>query len=134
MSALPRVVLVPGVFDTLHRGHINLLWRARQLCDVLIVGVVSDRGARAYKGRAPVEDQETRLLNIAQLSFVDAVEIQPTTDPSPLLERFRPDALIHGDDWRELREGNETLERLGIKFVTLPYTHGISSSQLRAVG
>jgi glycerol-3-phosphate cytidylyltransferase len=128
----PRIVFVPGVWDLLHVGHLNLLWRARQLGDVLVVGVVSDTGALAYKARRPVERVGVRMARVERLGFVDVVEMQGTTDPTPLLERFRPHALVHGDDWSKLREGHATLQRLGIEFVRLPYTPGISTTLLRA--
>lgn len=130
----PRVVYVPGVFDLLHRGHINLLWRARQLGDILIVGVVSSEGCNSYKGRFPAQSVSDRINAIKQLTFVDVVEVQQTTDPTQLLERYLPDVLIHGNDWEKLIEGNETLQRLGIELVLLPYTIGISSTSLREQG
>lgn len=135
----PIVIFVPGVFDLLHAGHLTLLHRARALADVggrgiLVVGVVSDPGVVAYKGRMPAQNVQLRIQNVARLSFVDVVERQATTDPTPLLERFRPHALVHGDDWSRLREGQETLDRLGIEFVQLPYTPGISTTILRAAG
>jgi rfaE bifunctional protein nucleotidyltransferase chain/domain len=128
-----RVIYAPGCWDLLHRGHINLLWRAKALGDVLVVGVVSDAGAAAYKGRFPVQNTQARMDAVAGLTFVDCVVFQPTTDPTQLLERFRPDVLVHGDDWAQLREGHETLERLGIEYVALPYTPGISTTLLRTV-
>lgn len=132
----PVVIFVPGVWDLLHYGHLTLLHRARALADaggrgILVVGVVSDAGTAAYKGRPPEQSQALRVQTIARLTFVDVVEVQPTTDPTPLLERFRPHALVHGDDWSRLREGHETLDRLGIEFVRLPYTPGISTTLLR---
>lgn len=132
---LPCIVFVPGVFDLLHAGHINLLWRAKQLAPdvVLVVGVVSDHGTGAYKGRFPAENSQLRMQRVERLAFVDVVEMQQTTDPTPLLERFRPHKLVHGDDWERLREGHDTLERLGIEFVRLPYTPGVSTTMLRAV-
>lgn len=128
----PRIVFVPGAFDLCHVGHLNLLWRARQLGDVLVVGVVSDAGVIAYKHRAPVQNAQQRIRAIERLRFVDVVELQRTTDPTPLLERFRPAMLVHGDDWERLREGHETLERLGVEFVRLPYTPEVSTTQLRS--
>ena len=129
----PRIVYVPGVWDLLHRGHLNLLWRAKALGDVLVVGVVSDTGCKAYKGRFPAQVQELRIRALERLGFVDVVVAQRTTDPTPNLERFRPDALVHGDDWAELREGQDTLDRLGIEWVSLPYTPEISTSKLRGI-
>lgn len=130
----PRIVFVPGVWDLLHAGHLNLLWRARQLGDVLVVSVVEDDGVFAYKHRMPAETCALRLAKISHLSFVDVAEVQKTTDPTPLLERFRPAVLAHGDDWERLREGHETLERLGIEFVRLPYTPEVSTTLLRRLG
>lgn len=130
----PRVVFVPGCWSILHAGHVSILWRAKQLGDVLVVGVVSDAGVRDYKGRFPFDNVQMRIEAVRRLSFVDVVARQETTDPTPLLERFRPDVLVHGDEpnWQRLREGHDTLERLGIEFVLLPYTEGISTTILRA--
>lgn len=130
----PRIVFVPGVWDLLHAGHLNLLWRAKQLGDVLVVGVVSDTGTEAYKGRRPAQSERLRLQTVGRLGFVDVVELQATTDPTPLLERFRPAQLVHGSDWDRLREGHETLGRLGIEFVRLPYTPEVSTTLLRRLG
>lgn len=131
----PRLIYTAGVWDLLHRGHINLLWQSRALGDVLVVGVVSDDGVERYKGRRPVENIVARTEAARRLPFVDVVAVQHTTDPSELLERFRPDVMTHGDDWDRLREGHETLERLGVEWVTIPYTRGVSSTALReAVG
>jgi glycerol-3-phosphate cytidylyltransferase len=127
----PLICYTAGVFDLLHRGHINLLWRSRQLADILVVGVVSDEGTRLYKDRLPVENLVTRIRNVRQLSFVHVVVEQKTTDPSENLERFYPDMMTHGDDWEKLRQGHETLERMGIEFCLLPYTQGISTTLLR---
>lgn len=128
----PRVVFTAGCFDLLHRGHVNLLWRSRALGDVLVVGVVSDRGAADYKGRFPLRTVDRRIRDIETLGIANGgVWLQQTTDPTPLLLRFRPDVMTHGDDWGRLREGHETLEQLGIEWVLLPYTEGVSTTILR---
>lgn len=127
----PKVVMASGVFDLLHRGHINLLWRAKQLGDLLVVGVVSDAGCHAYKAVWPIQHQQLRIQIIERLGFVDVVLPQHGTDPTELLERIRPDVLVHGDDWSTLRAGQETVERLGIEWVLLPYTPDVTSTQLR---
>lgn len=125
-----RIIYCPGVWDLLHRGHLNILRASRAMGEMLIVGVVSDDGVEAYKGRRPVHDEQTRLEVIRSLRMVDGARIQPTTDPTPILEALipRPTALTHGDDWERLREGQETLDLLGIEFRLIPYTHGVSSS------
>jgi glycerol-3-phosphate cytidylyltransferase len=126
-----RLGYVPGVFDLLHEGHLNLLRRAREQCDLLAVGVVSDAGCEAYKGKRPVQHEDTRLEVIRNLRMVSCGVMQATTDPTPNLHVLRPQALFHGDDWTRLLEGQETLEALGIAFVLLPYTPGVSTSLLR---
>jgi rfaE bifunctional protein nucleotidyltransferase chain/domain len=126
-----RVIYSAGVWDLLHRGHLNMLWQSKQLGDVLVVGVVSDAGTLAYKHRCPVQNSQARMRAIEQLAFVDAVVLQEGTDPTRMLERFRPDVMTHGDDWPELLEGHETLARLGVEWVLVPYTPGISTTILR---
>jgi rfaE bifunctional protein nucleotidyltransferase chain/domain len=126
-----RVIYTAGVWDLLHRGHLNMLWASKALGDVLVVGVVSDSGCQAYKGRRPAQNVQQRMEAIKRLGFVDVVEMQSTTDPSENLFRFRPDVMTHGDDWSELLEGNDTLAELGIEFRLLPYTEGVSTTLLR---
>lgn len=127
---MPRVIYCPGVWDLLHRGHLNMLWASKSRGDILVVGVVWDSGVFAYKGIYPVENLQQRMRRVRQLGFVDVVIDQRTTDPTSNLERFRPDALVHAG-WDRLREGHDSLERLGVEFVNLPYTEGVSSTELR---
>lgn len=131
-TTMARIGMTSGVWDLLHRGHLNLLWRSKQLCDILIVGVVSDAGCFDYKGHYPVWNSAQRERAIRQLGFVDVVIAQRGTDPTEHLERFQPSIFTHGDDWERLKEGHETIDRLGIQFIKLPYTPGVSSTELRA--
>lgn len=126
-----RIVMTSGVFDLLHVGHLNLLRNARNLGDVLVVGVLTDEGAKAYK-REPVQDEVTRLEVIRALDCVDFAFLQRDTDPTRELEVIRPDVLAHGSDWARLLRGQETVERLGIQWALLPYTEGVSTSELVA--
>jgi glycerol-3-phosphate cytidylyltransferase len=127
----PTVVYTAGVWDLFHRGHLNLLWQSRQLGDVLIVGVVTDRGVLAYKDREPVDNLWERMGKIEDLPWVDMVMEQEGTDPSDNLRRIMPDVFTHGSDWERLKEGHDTLEELGIEYVSIPYTPGISTTILR---
>lgn len=120
-----------GVFDLFHGGHLNLLWESKQLGDLLVVGVVSDQGCHAYKGIYPHQTLSARMDAIRQIAWVDVVVPQETTDPSYNLRRFLPHCMTHADDWTRLREGQETLEELGITWHLIPYTKGISSTILR---
>jgi glycerol-3-phosphate cytidylyltransferase len=127
----PTVVYTAGVWDLFHRGHLNILWQSRQLGDVLVVGVVTDRGVVAYKDREPVDNLWERMGKIEDLPWVDMVMEQEGTDPSDNLRRILPDVFTHGSDWERLKEGHDTLEELGIEYVSIPYTPGISTTILR---
>jgi D-beta-D-heptose 7-phosphate kinase / D-beta-D-heptose 1-phosphate adenosyltransferase len=128
----PTIVYTAGVWDILHRGHLNLLWQSRQLGDVLVVGVVGDVGVRAYKARRPEEALFYRLQRIQRIPWVDVAIEQASTDPTENLRRFLPDIFTHGSDWDRLKQGHETLEELGIEYVTIPYTKEISTTILRS--
>lgn len=129
-----RIVYHAGVWDLFHAGHLSVLERSKALGDLLVVGVVTDDGAAAYK-RRPFIPQDERLAIVRALRCVDAAFLQPGTDPSPVLEALdalglRPAVMAHGDDWSELREGMDTLERLGIELVLLPYGEGTGTTGL----
>lgn len=124
------IVMTSGVWDLFHIGHINILKKSKALGDKLVVGVVSDDGVEAYKGRKPIFNEKQRLEIIRSLKFVDYASIQPTTDPTPLVCRYRPHIFTHGDDWKELIEGQETLIARAIKFKLLPYTKNISTTKI----
>jgi len=126
-----RVIYTAGVWDILHRGHINFLRESAKLGDILIVGVVTDRGTEEYKHIWPVQDHYARKEQVSQLPWVTLTVLQDGTDPTDNLRRFRPDIFTHGDDWDRLMQGHETLEELGIEYRTIPYTPGISSTILR---
>lgn len=128
---MKRTIYTAGVWDLIHTGHLNILRKSKALGDTLIVGVVSDDGTEAYKGRPPIQNQTTRKAVVEALDCVDFAVIQPTTDPSPILEAIQPDVMTHGDDWDRLKLGQETVERLGIEWVLIPYTPEISTTQLR---
>jgi rfaE bifunctional protein nucleotidyltransferase chain/domain len=118
-----------GVYDLLHEGHCRLLQESKKLCDKLVVGVVSDQGASKYK-RLPIDPETRRLARIQALGCVDLAIIQQESDPTRELEVIRPHIFTHGSDWDRLKFGHETLERLGIKYITLPYTEGVSTTKI----
>lgn len=125
--------MTSGVFDICHAGHLNILYRARQLGDLLIVGVVTDDGTQAYKGARPAEPEHARLAAIRRLGLAHVVELQPTTDPTPLIERFHPDIYCHADGDGEWSVLQERVRAAGCPcYINLPYTPDISSTLLRA--
>jgi glycerol-3-phosphate cytidylyltransferase len=138
MSGAKRIIYTAGCWDLLHAGHLNILRRSKALGDLLVVGVLTDLGAAAYKPRPPVYNEHARMELVRSLGFVDAAVLQPGTDPSPVLEALAavgacPAVMTHGDDWKELREGNETLARLGVELVLIPYTPDVSTTRVRSL-
>jgi phosphoenolpyruvate phosphomutase / 2-hydroxyethylphosphonate cytidylyltransferase len=122
--------------DLIHPGHINVLKQAADLGDV-VVGLLTDRAIASYK-RLPHMTYEQRLAVVENLKGVTEVVPQETLDYVPNLERLQPDYVVHGDDWRSGVQQQtrqrviDALARWGGRLVEVPYTEGISSSQLNA--
>ncbi|WP_173924182.1 D-glycero-beta-D-manno-heptose 1-phosphate adenylyltransferase [Agromyces sp. Marseille-P2726] len=95
-----RVVFTNGCFDVLHVGHTTYLKQARELGDVLVVGVNSDDSVRRLKGPArPVNSAEDRAGLLAALEWVDYVTVFDEDTPIALIERLRPDVYVKGGDY-----------------------------------
>lgn len=130
--ATHRIVFTNGCFDILHLGHASYLADARDLGDVLVVGLNTDESVRRLKGtNRPVKDQDTRALLLASLQVVDLVVLFPEETPSELIRLVKPDVLVKGGDYRkEEIAGYETVTAHGGKIVTIPFVKGHSSSSL----
>ncbi len=127
-----KIVFTNGCFDLLHRGHITLLAKARDLGDVLIVGLNSDASVRRLKGpQRPILDQQTRALNLASLVFVDAVVIFDQDTPAELIELVQPDVLVKGGDYAEDEiVGADFVRQKGGQVVRIPLVEGQSTSAI----
>lgn len=132
-----KVGYTVGVFDLFHVGHLNLLERCKEMCDILIVGVCDDNYVRDIKHKEPVfsENERVRILNA--LKCVDKAELvnyEITEDKMMALERFNFDVLFSGDDWKGSERYNKTEKQfadLGVSIEYFPYTKGISTSDLK---
>ena len=125
---------VPGGFDMLHIGHLNILSSAAARCDRLIVGVATDDSLERMKGRAPIVPQAERMALVGALRMVDAVV--PDLDQNKRLawRRCPFDVLFKGTDWKGTEKGNALeaqIEEVGARVVYLPYTPTTSSTMLR---
>jgi phosphoenolpyruvate phosphomutase / 2-hydroxyethylphosphonate cytidylyltransferase len=120
--------------DLIHPGHINILERAAQLGDVT-VGLLTDAAIASYK-RLPHMTYEQRKTVVESLKAVAHVVPQETLDYVPNLRELQPNYVVHGDDWRtgvqrETRQRViDALHEWGGELVEVPYTEGISSTQL----
>jgi len=125
-----------GVFDLFHVGHLNILRRAREQCDFLIVGITTDELCWARKKKAPIIPLAERMEIIAALRFVDQVEKQTDMDKFGAWERHRFHRMFVGDDWKGVPQWVELEERFrphGVEIVYFPYTSHTSSTRLREV-
>lgn len=128
------VVYVGMSADLIHPGHVNILQHAADLGDVTI-GLLTDAAIASYK-RLPHMTFEQRKAVVENLKGVTRVVAQETLDYVPNLERLKPDYVVHGDDWRTGVQQHtrqrviDALDQWGGKLVEVPYTQGISSTQL----
>ena len=120
--------------DLVHPGHLNIIKEAKKLGKVTI-GLLTDEAIASYK-RLPYMEYELRKEVIENIKGVHEVVPQSTLDYRPNLKKIKPDFVVHGDDWREgiqsqtRRQVIDTLQEWGGKLVEVPYTEGISSTQL----
>ncbi len=130
----PRIGYAPGVYDLFHVGHLNILSRARSLCDHLVAGVVSDELAQQVKGRAPVIPLAERLEIVRSVRHVDEAVAEVLPRKLDTWRQVGFDVIFKGDDWKGTAKG-EALERdfagVGVEVVYLPYTVHTSSTILR---
>jgi glycerol-3-phosphate cytidylyltransferase len=134
MSGNTVIGYAPGAYDLFHVGHLNVLRQARERCDVLVAGVVSDEMCELTKGIRPFVPLEERLEIVRSIDLVDEVHAEVTRDKVDAWQEVRFDRLFKGDDWRGTAKGRALEERfapLGVEIVYFPYTMHTSSTQLR---
>lgn len=124
----------PGVFDVFHMGHLNILLRAKEHCDHLIVGVVTDERVEAVKGTTPMMPLDERRELVAALDLVDEVVDDDSTDKVQMWDRLHFDVIFKGDDWKGTAKGDQLeagMANVGARVVYFPYTQHVSSTRLR---
>lgn len=131
---MKKIVYVGMSADLVHPGHLNILKKAQELGEV-VVGLLTDEAIATYK-RVPYMEFEQRKQVIENIKGVSRVVPQTTLDYVPNLEALKPDYVVHGDDWKtgvqqQTRQRViDTLAQWGGELVEVPYTQGISSTQL----
>jgi D-beta-D-heptose 7-phosphate kinase/D-beta-D-heptose 1-phosphate adenosyltransferase len=131
-AAGKTIVFTNGVFDLLHPGHLRYLQHARSLGDALIVGVNSDRSARANKGEGrPITPEAERAEIVAALSCVDAAVIFDEDTPHDIIAALQPDVLVKGADWaQDAIVGRDVVEARGGRVVRVPVAAGYSTTAM----
>ena len=129
-----RVGYVPGVYDLFHIGHVNVLRNAREFCDHLIAGVVSDELAMRNKGIRPVVPLEERLEIVGSIRYVDEAVTEDVLHKLEMWERLRFHVIVKGDDWKGTDRGDKLesdFAAVGVEVAYVPYTKRTSSTMLR---
>ena len=129
-----KIGYTTGVFDMFHIGHLNILKRAKEQCDYLIVGVSTDEVVETYKHKRPVIPFEERIAIVEAIRYVDKVVPQISMDKMEAYNALKFDALFHGSDWKGSNMYEKIVadfEKVGVGVVFLPHTDGISSTIIR---
>ena len=129
-----KIGYTTGVFDMFHIGHLNILKRAKEQCDFLIVGVTTDELCFQRKQKDPIINEEERMAIVEAIRYVDKVVPQVDMEKIRSVKELGADAVFVGSDW----QGTEAWKQYEIDFaevgctvVYLDHTDGISSSLLR---
>ena len=125
-----------GVYDMFHIGHLNVIRKAKEQCDYLIVGISTDELAEKEKHKTPVIPYEERVAIVSALKYVDQVVPQPDKDKVAAWKRYHFNKMFVGSDWEgtpQWKAYEEEFRPLGVSIIYLPYTDGISSTKLTSV-
>lgn len=128
-----KVVFTNGCFDILHRGHVEYLTQARDLGDVMVLGLNTDASVKR-QGKSPerpINNEETRATILAGLECIDAIILFDEDTPYELIKFVQPDVLVKGDDYKaEEIVGYDIVTAKGGKVITIPLVKGFSTTNL----
>lgn len=134
MSKKYKIGYTTGVFDMFHIGHLNILRRAKEQCEYLIVGVTTDELCFARKQKYPVIAQAERLAIVEAIRYVDRAVYQSDMNKMNAVKQYGCDVVFVGSDWKGTPSWNNyeaEFHKLGCDVVYLDHTDGISSTLLR---
>ncbi len=128
-----RIVFTNGCFDLMHVGHTRYLQAAKDLGDLLVVGINSDESVRSLNKAPdrPIVSELQRAEVVAALGCIDYVILFNEPDPQSLIAALQPDVLVKGGDWAiERIVGREIVEARGGVVRTIPLVPGVSTTSL----
>ena len=129
-----KIGYTTGVFDMFHIGHLNILKRAKEMCEYLIVGVTTDALCYERKNKYPIICENDRVEIVESIKYVDKVVLQKDMDKIKPVVEYSIDAVFVGSDWKGTESWNKyekEFEKVGCRVVYLEHTEGISSTILR---
>lgn len=127
-----KIVFTNGCFDIIHRGHVDYLSKAKDLGDILIIGLNSDQSVRNIKGNTrPIQDENSRAIILASMQFVDAIVFFSEPTPYTLIKEIQPDILVKGADYKkEDIIGYDIVSQRGGTVETIEFIEGYSTSNI----
>lgn len=129
-----KIGYTTGVFDMFHIGHLNILRKAKDLCDFLIVGVSTDELVQSYKAKTPIISFEERKQIVEAIKYVDKVIAQSSMDKIATVNTLKYDVVFVGSDWKGTKKWidyEKEFNAHGVDVIYLEHTDGISSTILR---
>ena len=131
-----KIGYTTATFDMFHYGHLNILRKAKEQCDYLIVGVSTDEVVQSYKHKTPIVSLKHRMEIVSSIKYVDRVVVQKDMDKFKAWTELHYDVLFHGDDWKNTSMYDELeskLKTVGVDVVFIPHTPGISTTILTEI-
>lgn len=132
MSKKYKIGYTTGVFDLFHIGHLNLLRKAKEQCEYLIVGVTIDELV-SYKHKKSVIPFEERIKIVESIKYVDKAIPQINMNKMEAWQKNKFDVIFVGDDWKGSDKWNKyekEFNEINVDIVYFPYTKGTSSTIL----
>ncbi len=127
-----KIVFTNGVFDIIHRGHVEYLTEAKALGDILVVGLNSDSSVKMIKGdKRPIVSEDNRAFVLAGLKPVDYVVIFNEDTPYNTIKNIKPDILVKGADWDEDKiVGSDIVKNNGGEIKRITFVENNSSTNI----
>ena len=129
-----KIGYTSGVFDMFHVGHLNILKKAKEMCDFLVVGVTSDNLCFQRKNKYPIINENDRIEIVSAIKYVDQVVVQDDMDKFKMVQNIKANVVFVGSDWKGSDSWNKyekEFEKINVDVVYFDYTTGISSTILR---
>ena len=134
MEKKHKIGYTTGVYDMFHIGHLNILRRAKELCETLVVGVTTDELCYKRKHKYPIIKEQERMAIVEAIRYVDKVVMQADMEKIRVVKELGADAVFVGSDWKGTdawTQYEKDFAAIGCTVVYLDHTDGISSSILR---
>lgn len=127
-----KIVFTNGCFDIIHLGHIDYLSKAKDLGDILLIGLNTDDSVKRLKGNnRPIKNQRERAVLLASLRFVDGIILFNEDTPYDLIKKIEPDILIKGSDYKkEEIVGADIIKNTGGEIITIDFLEGYSTTSI----